>query len=94
MTNLELTDGRVALLRGVAAGQVLHVRTLNTSKPEYDLWLWIPGASRRVTNDIAKLRDAGLIELGQGEAGRLERLWQISAAGEQWLARHEQGSGQ
>ncbi|MEU8158081.1 hypothetical protein AB0B94_30880 [Micromonospora sp. NPDC048986] len=88
MADLNMTPTRVALLRGVAAGQVDHHRTWDVKKPDYDVWKWMPGAQRRVTTDIAKLRAAKLIEVGpaKGPSMYASQPWRLTDAGRQVLA--------
>lgn len=88
MPNIKLTQTRAAVLRGVAAGQVLHHRVWDVKKPNYDEWKWAPGARRKVTADIAKLREARLVRIGRSLSASAfsAQVWELTADGEQWLA--------
>lgn len=83
-----MTPGRIALLRGIQAGQVEHHRLWNTKKPDYDLWHWMAGAQRRVTTDVTKLAAAKLCEKGlaNGQSVYSSKPWRLTAAGVKVLA--------
>lgn len=85
MTAVKLTPTVEAVLRGVARGEVIHTRSMRTDKPDLDRWQWAPGASRKVAREMAKLDDAGFVAF-RIESGRLSAPWQLTEAGERWLA--------
>lgn len=88
MSTIKLTPTRAAILRGVAAGQVVHHRTWDRKKPDYDVWTWMAGATRKVTADITKLKDAGLIRVGRatGPSMYATQVWELAPAGQEWLS--------
>lgn len=51
------------------------------------MWEWIAGASRKVTADMAKLRDLGLVRIGRALSASVlsPQVWELTDAGEQWL---------
>ena len=65
MSDIQLTSTRAALLRGVAAGQVLHKRLFDVKKPNPDVWTPESGSQRTVTADMKKLRDLNLVRIGR-----------------------------
>ena len=94
MPDLKLTAARVDVLKGVAAGEVTHRRNWGHD-PDEDVWK--PGGygRKRVNAAIKALADAKLIYQGApvGPSMYASRPWRLTAAGEQWLAQHEQESG-
>ncbi|MFI1994751.1 hypothetical protein [Actinoplanes sp. NPDC020271] len=91
MADVKLTPARAEVLRGVAAGQVVRWGSMDTSAPDVDRWTWSPGAARKVNREMAALHDAGLVRY-EREAGRLHALWQLTEAGEKWLAENEENA--
>lgn len=88
MSDIKLTPTRAAVLRGVAAGQVVHKRQWDVKKPSPDVWTWIPGAQRTVTADMKKLRELRLVRIGRALSASAfsAQVWELTEAGEQWLA--------
>ncbi len=88
MGGIKLTDNRAALLRGVAAGQVFHERNWDIGKLNPDVWKWSPGAQRKVTADMAKLRELRLVRIGRALSASAfsSQVWELTDLGEQWLA--------
>ena len=88
MADINLTQGRIALLRGIQAGQVEHRRLWDVKKPDYDVWHWMVGAQRKVTTGVAKLAAAKLVKKGPatGPSMYASQPWQLTEAGEKVLA--------
>lgn len=89
MADLKMTPARLAVLRAIADGQVVHVKPLDIKKPAYDEWEWIPGAKRKVTKDVALLREARLIRPRPAEVRAVvafRQRWEITDAGRAVLA--------
>lgn len=88
MVDIKLTPTRAVVLRAVAAGEVLHHRTWDVKKPDYDVWTPASGTTRKVTADVLKLREARLVRIGRSlsaSAFSAQEL-ELTDAGVQWLA--------
>jgi hypothetical protein len=83
MTDLKPTEARIALAKGIQAGQVMDhgwIRGHVTWGNEY--------VSHVVTGRVAEFRVAGLLEAPGADGERPPYLVRLNAAGEKWLAEH------
>jgi len=84
---LNPTESRIALAKGIKAGQVMDhgwIRGHVTWGNEY--------VSRIVTGRVAEFRVAGLLEAPAGDGARPPYAVRLNAAGEKWLAEHGGGA--
>lgn len=90
MADIKLTASRSDVLRGVAAGEVKHHRNWGRD-PDEDVWR--PGGygRKKVNGVVAFLKEARLIKLGPPEHASMyaPQPWQLTEAGEQWLAEND-----
>lgn len=93
MTDIKLTADRAEVLRAVAAGEVEHRRNWGHD-PDDDIWRPGGHGRRRVNGTVAYLQEAGLVKPGPaaGPSRYAAQPWQLTEAGEQWLARAGQES--
>jgi hypothetical protein len=93
MGDVRLTDARAEVLRAVAAGEVNRHRSWGHD-PDEDVWRQDGCGRRKVNGAVAFLKDVKLIKLGPavGPSRYAAQPWQLTAAGEEWLARAEQAS--
>lgn len=91
MTDVKLTPARADVLKGVAAGEVNHHRNWGRD-PDEDIWRPAGDVRRRVNATVGFLRKAGLIRVGPatGPSMYSPQPWQLTEAGEQWLAEHSE----
>jgi hypothetical protein len=88
MTDLKPTESRIALAKGIAAGQVVDHGWIRGHVT------WGNGyVSRIVTGRVAEFRVAGLLEGPGDKPEPPPRLVRLNAAGEAWLAEHGGGAG-
>lgn len=93
MYDVKLSAAREAVLRAVALGEVKHHRTWGHD-PDEDVWRPAAGGRKKVNAAVEYLRAAKLIGLGPatGPSMYSARMWQLTEAGERWLAEHETAS--
>jgi hypothetical protein len=93
MNDVKLSATREAVLRGVALGEVKHHRNWGHD-PDEDVWRPATGGRKKVNAAVKYLRDARLVALGPatGPSMYSARLWQLTEAGERWLAEHEEAA--
>ena len=93
MSTLALTEARRAVLQAVAVGEVKHHQSWGHN-PNEDVWRPATGVRKKVNGAVAWLKQAGLVALGRPEHASLyaPRPWQLTEAGEKWLAENEKNA--
>lgn len=89
MADLRSTPTRLVLMRAISRGDVTEYRDGALSRTVLNAGRTVP------YNRIAALEEAGLIQIVGGRpgwtAGTYAKPFELTDAGEEWLARHTEG---